>query len=518
MRPFPTAFRALLRLPTALAVVLLVTACAGLPPKPDTPPSTALPPGETTRLDRAIAPEVARQPGRAGVVPLAEGREAFAARVLIAEAAERSLDIQVYIWHGDTTGVLMFEVARRAAERGVRVRLLLDDNNTAGLDPLLAMLDAHPNLEVRLFNPFVQRRMRPLGYATEFSRLNRRMHNKSFTADNRVTIVGGRNIGDEYFAAGQDASFADLDVIAAGDVVREVSASFDRYWNSASAYPLSAVAGAVGPMDAADFAARIERIRNDPASEAYRRAVRDTPLVRDLLAGQRHWHWGPTRLVVDDPAKVLNPPERDDLQMLPALNAALGEPQRQLDLVSPYFVPGEEGTKALVALANRGVRVRLLTNSLAATDVAAVHAGYAKRREDLLRGGVRIYELKPLPGAEVAPTRADGWGGSSRASLHAKTFAVDRERIFVGSFNLDPRSARLNTEMGLVIDNPALAGQLADGLDRIAPAGAYEVTLDDGDLRWADPPSPALRTEPETGFLRRATVRFMSWLPIEWML
>jgi len=507
----------------ALAVGLasiLTVACATLPPPRDKPVSQALPSGATTRLDRAIAPEVAGHPGLAGVVPLSDGHEAFAARVLLAEAAERSLDVQVYIWHRDATGMLLFEVARRAAERGVRVRLLIDDNNTSGLDPTLAMLDAHPNIEVRVFNPFAQRGFRAAGYLTDFSRLNRRMHNKSFTVDNQASVVGGRNIGDEYFAAGQEASFADLDVVIVGDVVREVSKVFDRYWNSASAYPISDVAPGVVPLDAAEFADEVRAIRASPAAAAYEKAVLATPRVRGLIAGTNVPEWARAALVADDPAKVLNPPDRRDLQMLPKMVATLGSPRAELDLVSPYFVPGEGGTEALTALARQGIRVRLLTNSLAATDVGAVHAGYAKRRDDLLRGGVRIYELKPDPDARVGTKAEDnsGIGGSSRASLHAKTFGVDRQRIFVGSFNLDPRSAALNTEMGVVIDSPTLAGQLAKALDG-APLWAYEVRLDEqGHTQWLDAPNPPLTTEPETGLLRRATVKFMSWLPIEWLL
>jgi putative cardiolipin synthase len=302
--------------------------------------------------------------------------------------------------------------------------------------------------------------------------------------------------------------------------VREVSKVFDRYWNSVSAYPFPDVAPGAVPLGAAEFAEEVSRIRASPAAAAYLKAVQGTPGVRGLIAGTNVPEWARAALVADDPAKVLNPPDRRDLQMLPKLVATLGSPRAELDLVSPYFVPGEGGTEALTALARQGVRVRLLTNSLAATDVAAVHAGYAKRRDELLRSGVRIYELKPDPDALIGAKAEDnsGIGGSSRASLHAKTFGVDRQRIFVGSFNLDPRSAALNTEMGVVIDSPTLAGQLAKALDG-APQWAYEVRLDEqGNKQWLDAPNPPLTTEPETGLLRRATVKFMSWLPIEWML
>ena len=523
-----TARTSLWRAAGAAALAGLLAACASLPPPAvDRTESHALADTGTTRLARAAQPALAEQTDKALILPLSDGREAFAARVLLARAAERSLDIQVYIWHGDSTGTLMFEEARAAAERGVRVRLLIDDNNTSGLDPILAMLDAHPNIELRLFNPFAQRGSRLAGYATDFSRLNRRMHNKAFTADNQATIVGGRNIGDEYFGAGDETNFADLDLLVFGDVVREVSQQFDLYWNSPSAYPAAELLAGVMPMPAAEFAARVRQVREAPASAEWLQRLRDSPGVEERLRGRQGWERARTRLVFDDPAKVLHPPERKDLQMLPRLKAMVGPIQRRFDLVSPYFVPGVEGTEALAALARSGVQVRVLTNSLAATDVGAVHAGYAKRREALLAAGVRLFELKPveIDGAgsaqdkEGKEDKTRSFGGSSRASLHAKTFAVDGERIFVGSFNFDPRSAQLNTEMGLVVDSPALAGRLAAALDRVSPGAAWEVRIGaDGRLEWLGDASGPLTTEPQCGLLRRAGVTVMSWLPIEWML
>jgi cardiolipin synthase C len=255
-------------------------------------------------------------------------------------------------------------------------------------------------------------------------------------------------------------------------------------------------------------------VRESPAAAKYIDAVRATPLLRELLAGTLPLEWAHAHVVSDDPSKVLAPPERTELHMLPRLEAAVGAPQRQLDLVSPYFVPGKEGSAAFVAMAGRGVNVRVLTNSLAATDVAPVHAGYAKYREALLRGGVRLYELKPT--ATEKPDRG-GVGGSSDASLHAKTFAVDRSRIFVGSFNFDPRSARLNTEMGIVIESPRLAARLSDALDRGLPGSAYEVRLAGDALEWTDGEARHA-SEPGAGLLQRLWIGFLSLLPIEWLL
>jgi putative cardiolipin synthase len=495
----------------ALLFVAL-TGCAGLPDPAQRKASTALDDGTDTRLGRALASGVAAHPGKTGIHTLADGRDAFAARVLLARAAERSLDVQYYILRADITGGLLCEALWQAAERGVRVRLLLDDNNTRGLDDALAALDAHPNIEVRLFNPYASRGFRVAELLTDFSRLNRRMHNKSFTADNEVTIVGGRNVGDEYYGAEVPVEFADLDVLAAGAVVRDVSASFDAYWNSASSYPAAALVRAASPQSAAQVHDAWAKLNDDPRAARYVEVLRTTPLVRELLAGSLALEWAPARVIADDPAKVLQPPERKDLHMLPLLEAALGKPERSLDLVSPYFVPTEEGTAALRALAERGVAVRVLTNSLAATDVAPVHAGYAKYRAELLRGGVRLYELKPS-----AAERSANPGGSD-ASLHAKTFSVDRTRVFVGSFNFDPRSARLNTEMGVVVDSPRLAARLSAALDSGLPRDAYEVLLDpDGKLQWLSE-DKTYSAEPGAGFFRSLWIGFLSFLPIEWLL
>ena len=499
----------------------LLTGCVSLPSLEGRTETSALTGTHGTRLGRALAPRAAADPGKTGIYPLIAARDAFVARVLLANAADRSLDVQYYIWHGDQTGYLLFEALWAAAERGVRVRLLLDDNGTSGLDDTIAALDAHPNIEVRLYNPFAVRGARGVNFLSDFARLNRRMHNKSFTADNQATIVGGRNVGNEYFAAGSGVWFRDLDVIAVGAAVRDVSKAFDLYWASASAYPAATLLGAPAPDRAAALAARFAATRADPVSASYIEALRVTPLARQLVAGELHFEWATARLLHDDPAKTLDTTGRTDVLLLSSMLDEVGKPERSFDLISPYFVPGDEGTKALVALARRGVRFRLLTNSFAATDVSAVHSGYAKRRADLLGAGAILYELKPSasPG-EAQEERSHS--GSSGASLHAKTFAVDERRVFVGSFNFDERSAKLNTEMGLLIDSPRLAAQLVQAFDTEIPGGAYEVRLSaDGDLEWIErTPSGEKRydTEPGTGIVRRAFIGFLSLLPIDWLL
>ena len=504
------------------ALASLVTGCASLPSLEGRTASFALADTAETRLGRAVGPGVAANPGKTGIHALPEPYDAFAARVLLAAAAEKSIDAQYYIWHGDQVGYLMFEALWRAAERGVRVRLLLDDFSTRGLDPTIAALDAHPNIEVRLYNPVVQRDSRMLNFLTDFARVNRRMHNKSFTADNQVSVVGGRNIGSAYFGAEGGVGFADLDVIAVGPAVREVSKEFDLYWNSPSAYPAASFVGTPGPEAAANLEAMFAATRADPECVTYLEAVRATPLVRDLLDRQLAFEWTTAQLVHDDPAKTLDSTGRTDVLLFPDLVQTIGRPQKSLDLVSPYFVPGAEGTAALGALAKNGVQVRVLTNSLAASDEKSVHAGYAKRRQDLLQAGVRLYELKPTAAKESRESKVR-FGSSSSAALHAKTFAVDRNRIFVGSFNFDQRSALLNTEMGLVIESPVLAQRLAAYFDAELPMTSYEVRLtpDGRDLEWIEQtPSGEIRydADPGTSWFLRRQVDFLSILPIEWLL
>jgi len=503
-----------------LAVAAAVIGCASLPPLPPHAPSLALQDTAGTRLGSAVVPLAAAHPGLSGVYPLAAGRDAFAARAALAYRAERSIDLQYYIWRKDLTGLLLLDALRSAAARGVRVRLLLDDNNTAGLDPVLAELDRDPNIEVRLFNPFPMRRWRSLGYLGEFGRLNRRMHNKSFTVDNQVTIVGGRNIGDEYFDAAGDLLFVDLDVMAIGPVVQAVSHDFDRYWNSRSAYPVSSLVGPAGDPAPPTLEQELKTVRGQPAGQAYIEAIRSLPFVEQLAQRRLNLEWATTQLISDDPDKVLDR-ARPEARLAPRLRDLLGEPRRQVDVVSPYFVPGKDTTRAFGDMAARGVKVRVLTNSLEATDVAAVHAGYAKWRRALLESGVSLFELRRVAGDTKSRTRT-GPLGSSGSSLHAKTFGVDGGRVFVGSFNLDPRSIELNTEMGFVIDSAALARDLDARLTNTMPHAAYEVKLDqDGKLVWIErTPEGVVRheTEPGTSIWKRAGVRILSWLPIDWLL
>ena len=481
---------------------------------PEAPASAACP------LEDSLAAQTPAHAGESGFVELHDGRDSFAARVLLADAATRTLDVQYYIWRNDLSGTLLFEALRRAAERGVRVRLLLDDNNTAGMDAMLAALDNHPRIEIRLFNPFRQRRWRWLGYLTDFSRLNRRMHNKSFTADAQATIVGGRNVGDEYFDVGKQALFVDLDVLGVGPVADAVEADFERYWNSASAIPAAQVLPAVATEALANFAVAANARAQEPKAAAYLDSIRRSNLVRDLLAGRQALVWAPVRLVSDDPKKGLAHEKESDL-LAARLARILGGVERELYVVSPYLVPTRKGTEIFCGRARAGVRVAVLTNALEATDVLAVHAGYAKRRHALLRAGVKLYELRRSWPARRRWWRAQGFHGSSASSLHAKTFSVDRRRLFIGSFNFDQRSVRLNTEMGFVIDSTAMAAASADTFVHSVPENAYEVRLHGHRLEWIernDGAETVHRHEPGSTFWQRAYVTVLGWLPIDWLL
>ncbi len=510
---------------------LLLGGCA-LPPLEDRTPSHALTPEQSraTALGRALAPALSQRPGLSGIHALADPREAFAARVHGARMAERTLDVQYYIWRRDTTGTLLLDALHEAAERGVRVRLLLDDNGISGLDEILSALDAHPNIEVRLFNPFVVRSPKFIGYLTDFRRLNRRMHNKSFTVDAQATIVGGRNVGDEYFGATDGVLFSDLDVLAVGPIAADVEREFDRYWASASAYPINAIVPPVAPDRLEQLTREAAIARRDPAAEAYMNALKAMPAYRRILDGTLAFEWAKTRIVSDDPAKVLGKAPRHAL-IGHQLMETIGVPARELDLVSPYFVPTKSGANAFANLAAKGVNVRVLTNAAEATDVKVVHSGYVKWRRALLESGVQLFELKreiaaPADKADTTPTTRPeeraGPFGSSGASLHAKTFAVDAQRVFVGSLNFDPRSANLNTELGFVIESPTLAGRIESAFGTSVPQNAYEVRLsDNGSLYWLERRgNDTIRhdTEPNTSWLERVWIRGLSWLPIDWML
>lgn len=429
-----------------------------------------------------MAPLLAEHPGKSGFLPLSNGLDAFVARLALADTAERTLDVQYYLFHDDATGRLFAAYLLQAADRGVRVRLLLDDMDTGGRDAGLVAIAHHPNIDIRLFNPFPSRTMRFVNFVLHFGTVTRRMHNKSFTADNLVTIVGGRNIGDEYFDAAEGANFGDMDVLAVGPVVREVSTAFDRYWNSDLAFPVGALDVDPDPAFVARAREHLAREIHALPSTAYGRRLQESALTKRLEAGELDLFWATSRVLYDLPEKVRTDPEDRSNHLGPELGDLLTSVEKDLILISPYFVPGKEGTALLRTLVERGRRVTVLTNSLAATDVPAVHAGYARYRRSLLEGGVELYEMRPTVHTGLAN---ESRFGESQASLHAKTLVFDQESVLVGSMNLDPRSNLLNTEMGILIESPALAQLVAQWRESGLPEVAWRVELEEVEAEQA---------------------------------
>ncbi|RRN57377.1 phospholipase D family protein [Pseudoxanthomonas sp. SGNA-20] len=468
-----------------------------------------------TAIDRAVVPLTDARPGQTGMVILGDNLDAFAVRAMTARSAGRSLDLQYYIWHDDFTGNMLHNEVLRAADRGVRVRLLLDDMNVHGSHSVLAALDSHPLIEVRLFNPTRAREgtlARGVELLLRFVSLNRRMHNKIWLADGRIAVVGGRNIGDEYFDAAADVNFMDTDVAMVGSAARQAEEVFDAYWNSASAIPLAAL---VDPApDALDrVRASLDAGLGSDRAGPYLERLRASERVSELLQGRGSVHWTENAMLVSDPPqKAEGAPQRPDW-MTPVLVARVSTARRELKLISPYFVPGHAGLEWLSGMRGRGVEVSILTNSLAANDVLAVHGGYAGYRVPLLRAGIALYELKPHGAVDTSLF------GSSGASLHTKAYVVDGSHGFIGSFNLDPRSIKLNTEMGLMFDHPGAAAELeALYAKKTSAQTAYRLALEDGRLRWHDDaaqPPATWEREPEAKAWQRAAARVIGWLPLE---
>jgi putative cardiolipin synthase len=499
-------------------LLLLAAACAPLPERPALPDDQAIPVAAGGgAIDEAVARAEAAHPGQSGFRLVSDGREAFAIRHLTARAASRSLDVQTYIWHDDMTGLVLATALLEAAERGVKVRLLLDDVDARAKQYTMAALDAHPNIEIRVFNPLASR-SGTLSMAFEFlgsfRRLNHRMHNKSWIADNRLAVVGGRNVGDEYFAASDNVNFVDLDFAMIGPVVRDVSASFDRFWNSAAAYPVAVLQEhAAGEADLQALKDRFGPAFDKAKQSPYAESLQRDDAIRRMTSGDWPMTWtGDYRFVSDEPLKATS--EDDGVErsaVAVALRDALLKTGKSVSIISPYFVPGDDATAWLVDAAQAGRRVGILTNSLAANDVAAVHGGYTLYRKKLLKGGVVLWELKPEGGAAINSSLF----GSSGASLHTKALTIDGEVLFVGSFNLDPRSAILNTEQGVLVGSAELSRQLEALFDhQTSPERAWRVSLVDGELRWSDG-TQEYDDEPLASAGRRFQAWFARVFPIE---
>lgn len=511
----------------AVAVLgLFLQACSTLPPSTQKAETHHLPAVADTPAARYAKAEVDKHPNQSGFRLLTLSTNALLSRVALADHAAHSIDLQYYVFANDMTGHLLMQHLLAAADRGVRVRMLIDDNNFDDKDHLFEALNSHPNIEIRMFNPFQTRNPTLLSKAIqlvlEWRRLNRRMHNKAFIVDNNVAIIGGRNIGDPYFDAGSDTHFRDLDVVAIGPVVQQASEAFDTYWNCDAAYPLNQLKKT--DPSSQQLAAARTTLKKDArafAQSDYAQAVLDE-LPNGPTADKRgDWFWGDAKLVADQPEKIETDGDVPALRIGPQLKTMLDGAQHEILATTPYFIPGDEGTKHLVARAQGGVSIKILTNSLASTDETIAHAGYVHYRKALIEGGVRLYELKPTSGQSQPTTSI---GKSSGTSLHAKTIVVDDREVFIGSLNMDQRSKLLNTEMGVIVDSPGLAQAVADFFHTATqPSNAYRVTIDptSHQLIWQaeDNGKPVTyQSEPGADTKRRAEVTLLRQLPLDSLL
>jgi phosphatidylserine/phosphatidylglycerophosphate/cardiolipin synthase-like enzyme len=485
-----------------MAIAMLwLAGCVGLPLHVQKLPSDALREPGGTELGR-IVEQVNAGHNLSGVHLLTSGDEALASLIALADRAERTLDIQYYIIHQDDSSRLLLRHVRMAADRGVRVRMLVDDLNTAGEDRRFMHLGQHPRVEVRVFNPFPGGRFalwsRFLISAADIPRINHRMHNKLFVADNALAITGGRNIGDQYFTRDLHSNFIDLDVVVAGFIVPQLSASFDAFWNSRYAYPIASVAAAVPP----------ETVPQELEESAVQGDA--SWLAHDLDAHELPLTWVSATVLADRPAKIATDSAGEEM-FANSIKALMRSAEHEIIVISPYFVPGSDGVALMQDLVARGVHIRILTNSLASTDSPLVHNGYARYRGDLLKLGVELSEVRPRLGQKrprFHPFK------SSNASLHAKALVIDQKDVFIGSMNMDARSARTNSELGIVIRSPDIARQVTSLLDDVSAEGSYQLSLDrNGRIVWSSGEPGAQRVwhiDPETTRMQRFLLRILA--------
>jgi len=486
-----------------IALVAVLAGCAGLPRHVQKTPSVAFEHPETTTLGRIVAADEIGK-NLSGFRLLSLGEAALASLITLADHAERTLDIQYYIIHEDESTQEFLHHVRLAADRGVRVRLLVDDLNTAGEDRRFMHLSSHPNVEVRVFNPFTAGRFstwtRFIASATDIRRINHRMHNKLFVADDALAITGGRNIGDQYFTLDPRSNFVDLDVVAAGAIVPQLSASFDQFWNSKYAIPIASVASSV----------EAETKTVPPIESQF--SDSDKWLDQELNSKKLELIWAPATVLADRPAKIASESSPDEeLTIANDITELMGTAKQDLSIISPYFIPGKEGVALIAKLVASGVKVRILTNSLASTDSPLVDIGYARYRVPLLKLGVDLREMRPKLGQKH--TRFHPFR-SSNASLHAKALVIDQKIVFIGSLNMDERSAKINSELGLVISSAEIAHEVTSLLDDISTDGSYKLELDPhGRVEWVSGEGSTLKiwhTDPATSRTERIWLKILS--------
>ena len=508
----PTTRRAPRWAAPLLALVLLfaLAGCGSLPQNVERPRSQALAEPGATALGQLAAqrrPADARA-GESGFALVDSADMAYASRLALTRQAGKTLDIQYYAIHADASTAALLREVRAASARGVRVRILLDDFNSTGQNALVMRMAFLPGVEMRMFNPLPGGRgagvLRALGSLHDFQRMQHRMHNKLYIADNAWGITGGRNLGDAYFGTADGSNFIDMDVLAVGPVVQAMSASFDRYWNDLLAYP---VASLVSRDEL-----RTLRGTTQPATPA---PDAPAPLPPPSDLARLPLTWAPAALLVDEPAKLvpeLNDEHTEDT-VVDGMLSLLRLARSDALIVSPYFVPGEQMKQVFADMVRRGVRVRVLTNSLASNDAPLAHVGYARHREALIRQGVALYEMRALQDARLNRTVFGSSPGGSQASLHSKMLIIDGRVISIGSMNLDWRSKLQNTEVALVIRSRALARQAAVEVEEALASGAWQMVLTpEGRLLWRAPPGADFEDahgEPDTSLGLRLLIKVL---------
>jgi len=478
--------------------------------------------GYDTTLGKHVLPDLEKNPGRTGVLLLPDGLDALVARLVGASLAEKSIDLQYYRYYHDTVGTLLVSELLKAADRGVRVRMLIDDLYGSDNEDLWLGLDAHPNIEFRLWNPWKRERNWAIQGLFRFRTINYRMHAKSFTIDNVATVLGGRNIGNEYFDADPGVAFSDVDVLAVGFAAQDVSMVFDQYWNSEHAYPANILIREGTSDDLDSLRSNTEEFVKKNMDSPYVKALQSSTLANDIRSGTVSYSWASeARVVSDSSEKVRMGRAGKDGLLITHLAPYMTGAKKTVDISSPYFVPGLDFTKRLCKLGKDGVKVRILTNSLASNDVTAVHAGYAKYRRPLLRCGVELYEFDETLLKEEG--KKFTWlPGLKKSSLHAKTMVFDGEYMFVGSFNFDARSLYINNEIGLLFRSPEVAGRSAKNFEENVGKLAFKVEFENPDgsenMKWVGGlggPDTVLKKEPYATTTQKLMVGVLKWLPLD---
>lgn len=460
-----------------------------------------------TPLDSYLAIPNEQRETLTGFVPLNLGHDALLARIALIEAAQETIDLQYYIYRDDETSQLLSWRLFEAAERGVRVRVLLDDMQNRS-DSELAQFSHHPNIEVRLFNPHQYRTARGLALLSDFDRLNRRMHNKSLSVDGAASIIGGRNIGNEYFSVSAGVEFGDLDLLLVGNTVTQIGEQFDLYWNDDYAIPIEWLTDettAITKQQIETWAVEVDLAEKFSHG---RYDFKKLPIYHRFINGELHFYWGEAEVLYDLPSKI----ETQQSELIDSISVLLEQAEHSLLIISPYFVPTQEGTDKMIDAVKNGKHIVVVTNSLASNDVFAVHGWYAKYRQQLVEGGVELWEMK----ANAHITKKWSFTGSSRTSLHAKAFVIDKKDLFVGSMNWDPRSAVLNTEMGVIIHQPKYSSKVWQEMPHLLRRAAFDIQTKDGDIIWVDHQNGVTYTsEPDASVFRKIGAWFSGIMPIE---